>query len=168
MTDSEKNDDLLDTSEIAAEDTIMLDPLSNITQLETNIACRSTDSLGERCASFFTFRPEKSCGLAEMKVKIPTTIEDFFELFFTNKILDFIYTLTTKKQKEKNERKSIVSHLISKKEIKTFISIYMQLDIKNVSNFSLCWVKSNRFIWNPIISRVMTLEKIRKLIKCLQ
>ncbi|KAF7696470.1 PiggyBac transposable element-derived protein 4 [Cucumispora dikerogammari] len=141
----------------------MLDSLSSITQLETSIACCSTGGLGERCSSFFTSPPEKLCGLVEMKVKIPTTIEGFFELFFTNKILDFIYTPTTKKQKEKNERKSIVSHLISKQEIKTFISIYMQLGIKNVSNFSLCWAKSNRFIWNPIISRLMTLERFTEI-----
>ncbi|KAF7684169.1 hypothetical protein CDIK_4447, partial [Cucumispora dikerogammari] len=101
MSDSEKIDDLLDTSEIAAEDTTMLDSLSSITQLETSIACRLTDGLGEWCSSFFTSPPENFCSLAEMKVKIPTTIEGFFELFFTNKILDFIYTLTTKKQKEK-------------------------------------------------------------------
>ncbi|KAF7685075.1 hypothetical protein CDIK_4176 [Cucumispora dikerogammari] len=101
MNDSEKIDDLLDTSKIAAEDTIMLDPLFSFTQLVTSIACRSTDGLGEWCSSFFTSPPEKFCGLAEMKVKISITIEGFFELFFTNKILDFIYTLTTKKQKEK-------------------------------------------------------------------
>ncbi|KAF7689876.1 hypothetical protein CDIK_2799 [Cucumispora dikerogammari] len=95
-------------------DTITLDSRSSITQLKTSIAYRSNDDSGAWCSSFFTSPPEKFCCLAGMKVKLSTTIEGFFELFFTNKILDFIYTLKIKKQKEDNKRKTIVSLLISK------------------------------------------------------
>ncbi|KAF7685363.1 PiggyBac transposable element-derived protein 4 [Cucumispora dikerogammari] len=100
-----------------------------------------------------------------IKVKIPKTVEGFIELFFTEKLINFIHKLTLKKQLEKNKKNKIPSTQVTVQDMKTFLSIYMQLGIKNVSNFALCWRKSKKFVYNSLIAGLLSLERFTEIDK---
>ncbi|KAF7700628.1 hypothetical protein CDIK_0931 [Cucumispora dikerogammari] len=100
-----------------------------------------------------------------IKVKIPKPLKVFIELFFTEKLINFIHKLTIKKQHKKSKKKQNPFNTNNRAKIKNFSLNHMQLGIKNVSNFAHCWRKSKKFVYNSLIAGLMSLERFAEINK---
>lgn len=119
-----------------------------------------------------TISCKKFTGCSRLLIKKPVMEVEYFNIFFTSKLFNFVVKYTNRNIIEKNKHLPIDKrpHLIDTLELYGYLSLLLILGLKNTPNHSYCWNKSKKYAYCPIISKIMSYERfttINKHITCI-